>query len=71
MICPTCSGKGIVPAPLDAPSQSSWSGEERRQGPRWTGNEALQFREAIPAARYCTCDRCDGSGKLHPNLLRA
>jgi hypothetical protein len=70
MICPTCQGKGIVPASLgQAQTGKHWNGEERRQEPRWTGNDALKFREAEPAARYHSCPRCEGSGKLHPNLL--
>lgn len=69
MTCPDCNGKGFVPAPLNEAPQHDWDGQERRQGPRWTGNEALKFREAIPAARFQSCERCQGAGKLHPNLL--
>jgi DnaJ-class molecular chaperone len=70
MICTHCNGKGFVPASLDVePQASDWNGEERRQQPRWAGNEALEFREARPAARFQSCPRCEGSGKLHPNLL--
>ncbi len=68
MICTTCDGKGIVPASLES-RPGGWNGEERRQQPRWSGNEALQFREAEPAARFQSCPQCQGSGKLHPNLL--
>ena len=72
MICQTCDGKGIVPAPLgEVQDHSHWSGDERRREPRWSGNEAIQFREAEPAARYSSCPRCQGSGKQHPNLLFA
>jgi hypothetical protein len=46
MICPTCQGKGIVPAPLGQASSKHWDGSERRQEPRWTGNDALRFMEA-------------------------
>ena len=71
MRCSVCEGKGIVPAEhQDLPTQA-WSGEERRLQSRRTDNDALRFSEVIPAAVYRSCPRCQGSGKLHPNLLFA
>lgn len=68
MICPECQGKGIVPA-SDGVDAHDWNGDERRQQPRWAGNDALNFREAQPSARYQSCPHCEGSGKAYPNLL--
>jgi DnaJ-class molecular chaperone len=69
MICNVCDGKGIVPADAEAKKTKGWNGEERRQQGRGISNEELKFREAVPAALYESCERCQGSGKLHPNLL--
>lgn len=68
MICETCDGKGFVPASREG-SPQAWDGEERRHQARWAGNDALKFREIQPAARYESCPHCEGSGRLHPNLL--
>jgi hypothetical protein len=70
MLCSTCSGKGIVPVLHSENPTPVWDGRERRRQPRWISNADLQFREAVPAARYQSCPDCEGSGKRHPNLLR-
>jgi DnaJ-class molecular chaperone len=68
MICTTCDGKGIVPASAKYRPQP-WNGvEERRTQERRITNDDLRFRE-VEAALYQSCPQCEGSGKLHPNLL--
>lgn len=69
MICTNCDGKGIVPASTTYQGQP-WDGEERRERERGISNAEIKFRE-VEAALYQSCPQCEGSGKLHPNLLSA
>lgn len=71
MICPVCEGKGIVPAGHDEENARSWDGSERRTQYRNNDNQTLRFDEVVPAARFMSCPRCQGSGKTHPNLMFA
>lgn len=71
MRCSDCGGKGILPAETHELPRQRWSGQERRLQARAGDNNALRFREEIPAAVYRSCPRCQGSGKIHPNLLFA
>ena len=66
MICPTCNGKGIVPASSTYQSEP-WNGQERRNQERPISNSDLRFNE-VEAALYQSCPECEGAGKLY-NLI--
>jgi hypothetical protein len=67
MICQNCEGKGIVPTDQVYQAQP-WDGDNRRNNGREMANADLKFSE-VKAALYRSCEVCDGSGKLHQNLL--
>ena len=69
MICSVCEGKGIVPAEHQQEDTRSWDGAERRNQTRNIDDQAKRFAEVIPAARFKSCPRCQGSGKTQPNLM--
>jgi hypothetical protein len=69
MICTTCDGKGIVPANTIY-QPGPWNGQERRDQERAISNEDLRFGE-VQAALYQSCPQCEGSGRLHRNLLQS
>lgn len=69
MNCTNCDGKGIVPAGETYKGQP-WNGQERRNQDRPVTNTDIRFNE-VEAALYESCPQCEGSGKLHQNLLSA